>query len=248
MRKIQQPVVVLDKYETEDVNQQLVFTLIDASAFMDELLDMCDTFNDTMERIADSFESIAKSICAIAHDLCNCANVQNKEASSHSPQFPPKETEESSKEDKENIPPLSPLCSPEENLPDETRVREELQLLEESFDIFWEAYGYKRNRQKAWLAWKNMSKRDQKAAIAGVEAYKADCERFARPMCHASSYLHQRRWEDDFNSGLENSFDEINGKRNERTMFTREDYRDRERAQRMEKYARVVEDFRNGNT
>ena len=201
---------------------------------------------DALARIERLLEQTVVQQNAVTNAVTN-AVLQKKEASSLPPQCPPKEDEKRSKKEEENNPPLSPLFLPEENLCVQSRAREEMQELEASFDAFWEAYGYKRNRREAWKVWKSstkMSKKDREAAMAGVEAYKADCERFERPMCHASTYLNQRRWEDDFKSGLENA-DRKNGIRN---IFTREDYRRREREQRMQDYVAVAEEFRSGSS
>lgn len=184
------------------------------------------------------------------------AVLQKKEAASSSPLSSPlKEGEESSKEEEEIHPPIVPPLSPEENLCVENARKElqnddlqekcskrELEELEESFGVFWNAYGYKRNRKEAWTAWKRLSQRDREAAMAGVEAYKADCELFKRPMAHASTYIHQRRWEDDFNTGLENA-ERKNGRSR---IYTREDIRNMEQQQRLEGIARVAAEFRAG--
>ena len=114
--------------------------------------------------------------------------------------------------------------------------------VEQMFKVFWEAYDYKRGKDKAWTAWKRLSKRDREAALAGVEAYKADCDRFDRAQLYPQGYLNQRRWEDDFNSGLQNA-DRVNGRNK---IFTREDVRNLEQQQRMQTVADLAAEYRAG--
>ena len=54
-----------------------------------------------------------------------------------------------------------------------------------SFEIFWEAYG---------------NKKDKKAALDGIQPYKEDCIRCNRTMKYPATYLNGRTWEDDFSA------------------------------------------------
>ena len=44
-----------------------------------------------------------------------------------------------------------------------------------TFEQFWDAYAYKRDRRAAERAWKRLSAADRRAAYEGIEAYRADC-------------------------------------------------------------------------
>ena len=66
-----------------------------------------------------------------------------------------------------------------------------------SFEQFWEAYAYKRDRRSAERAWNRMSLADRRAAFEGIQRYKDDCAAYNRQMMYAQGYLNRRRWEDD---------------------------------------------------
>lgn len=243
--------VMPDVVSDNDLREAAYCLMKDASCFMGNLLERLADAVNTLQYISDSLDRIAEAMpkSDFAGALQDCiAVLQKKEASSSSPLSSPlKEGEESSKEEEETHPPIVPPSSPEENFSlNSAREAMQKQLqqeeLEESFGWFWDAYGYKRNRKEAWTAWKRLSQSDREAAMVGVAAYKADCKRFERPMAHASTYLHQRRWEDDFNSGLENA-ERINGRSR---LYTREDIRNIEQQQRLEGVARVAAEFRAG--
>lgn len=68
----------------------------------------------------------------------------------------------------------------------------------DDFMEFYNAYGYARSKYKAYLSWKKLSKKDKKAAIDAIPAYKEDCKANDREMKYPSTYLNQRTWEDDF--------------------------------------------------
>lgn len=227
-------------------NENLDNLILDASRFMGDLLERFDRFNEAAEDIADGLHEIADALRwqneTMARQNGEMAKWQNKESVSSSPLSSPlKEDEERSKEGEEIYPPIIPPSPSQENF-SLKNAREEMARMEKTFEEFWRAYDYKRNRKNAWLAWKNLSRCDREAAMAGVDAYKADCERFQRPMCHAATYLHQRRWEDDLNTGNENA-DRINGRNR---IFTREDLRKLEQRQRMEEVAQLAADVRAG--
>ena len=63
---------------------------------------------------------------------------------------------------------------------------------------FYNAYGYAKSKSKAYQSWKKLSKKDKKAAIDAIPAYKEDCKANEREMKYPSTYLNQRTWEDDF--------------------------------------------------
>ena len=66
-----------------------------------------------------------------------------------------------------------------------------------SFQEFWDAYALKRDRLAAERAWKKLTATDQRAAIAGIAAYREDCQRRGIAMMYAQGYLSHRRWEDE---------------------------------------------------
>ena len=241
--------VVPETISDNNLREAAYCLMKDASLFMGELLNRLDCGTDIFADVCRALGSIAQTM-ARNGAFCTCAqDVQKKEASSSSPlPSPLKEGEERSKEEEEIHPPIIPPSSPEENFTHNharAKVAQNLAQAEEverQFKLFWQAYDYKRNKERAWTAWKRLSQRDREAAMAGVEAYKADCERFQRAMAHASTYINQRRWEDDFNSGLENA-ERINGRSR---IYTREDIRNMEQQQRLEGIARVAAEFRAG--
>lgn len=71
-----------------------------------------------------------------------------------------------------------------------------------TFQDFWDAYGYRRDRLRAQRAWNRLSAADKKAAVAGIAAYKEDCERRGISLMYGQGYLNNRRWEDDFSDLL----------------------------------------------
>lgn len=72
-----------------------------------------------------------------------------------------------------------------------------------SFDVFWNLYKYKRGKALALKAWNKLKDSDKAAAIEAVPNYLAylDYKRATgreQEQMHASTYLNQRRWEDDY--------------------------------------------------
>lgn len=59
---------------------------------------------------------------------------------------------------------------------------------------FWKKYPSKKNKHKSQIAFKNLSAKDQKAAIEGLGSYEFSKDRRYVPM--ASTWLNGRRWED----------------------------------------------------
>ena len=228
-------------------------TMFDAGRFHGGLLDRLDTFNAQAKSIAEGLHEIADAMRLLMAQngafRAGAKVAQKKEASSSSPLSSPlKEGEESSKEEEETYPPIIPPSPSEENLCVENARAKEAQMMaqaeevEQLFKVFWDAYDYKRGKDKAGAAWKSLSKKDREAALAGVAPYRADCDRFQRPQLYPQGYLNQRRWEDDFNSGLRNA--DIKNGRNK--IFTREDIRKLEQQQRLETAAELAAEYRAG--
>lgn len=72
-----------------------------------------------------------------------------------------------------------------------------------SFDVFWNLYKYKRGKAPALKAWNKLKDSDKAAAIEAVPNYLAylDYKRATgreQEQMHASTYLNQKRWEDDY--------------------------------------------------
>ena len=68
---------------------------------------------------------------------------------------------------------------------------------ENSFKAFWDAYGLKREKAAAEAVWNRLSAKDRRAAMAGIKAYREDCQRRGVAMKYAQGYLSHRRWEDE---------------------------------------------------
>ena len=69
-----------------------------------------------------------------------------------------------------------------------------------TFEEFWEAYAYKRDRRRAQAVWNRMKDEDRRAAFEGIEAYKADCAACERQMVYPERYLKNERWKDDYST------------------------------------------------
>ena len=69
-----------------------------------------------------------------------------------------------------------------------------------TFEEFWEAYAYKRDRRRAQAVWNRMKDEDRRAAFGGIEAYKADCAACERQMVYPERYLKNERWKDDYST------------------------------------------------
>lgn len=84
----------------------------------------------------------------------------------------------------------------------QSRYARELAAHEESFAIFWAKYPRKVSKQEAFKAWKNLTKKAQKAATDAIDAHrdywlKTDREKDKIP--HAATWLRGKRWEDEVN-------------------------------------------------
>ena len=53
-------------------------------------------------------------------------------------------------------------------------------------------------RPSGLTAWKRLSAKDQRAAIAGIAPYREDCRKRGIAMMYGQGYLNHRRWEDEF--------------------------------------------------
>lgn len=62
-------------------------------------------------------------------------------------------------------------------------------------DAYGEAYGAKIDRIAAERAWKRLSDKDKRAAIAGITAYRDYCQSKGIAMKYPSGYLNLHRWE-----------------------------------------------------
>lgn len=69
--------------------------------------------------------------------------------------------------------------------------------IDQEFQKFWDAYGLKRDRVAAERAWRKLSKGDRRAALAGIQRYRDDCEARGISRMYAQGYLNHRRWEDE---------------------------------------------------
>jgi len=65
------------------------------------------------------------------------------------------------------------------------------------FEKFWDKYAMKLDRIAAIKAWNNLDKDLRRAAIAGIQRYRNDCEARGIPRMYAQGYLNHRRWEDE---------------------------------------------------
>lgn len=63
------------------------------------------------------------------------------------------------------------------------------------FEQFWESYPRKLAKARAEIAWRNLTKKDQEAALAGVKTWPFSDEKKYIP--YPATWLNQKRWEDD---------------------------------------------------
>lgn len=71
------------------------------------------------------------------------------------------------------------------------------------FVEFWNTFNFKRNKQTAEKAWKKLNNKDRAAAMAAIPNYHAYLEHkrsmgFNQNNLYPSTYLNERRWEDDY--------------------------------------------------
>ena len=65
------------------------------------------------------------------------------------------------------------------------------------FSEFWEAYGYRRNKQQAAVAWAKIDPNLYPTIIKAAQRCKAEMDASGSIRAHASTWLNQRRWEDE---------------------------------------------------
>jgi len=88
------------------------------------------------------------------------------------------------------------ITSSTQNHTTDTRSSTELRTSNtEDFDLFWGEYPRKVNKKTAQIAWRNLSKTDKKRARDGLKDFPFSKEERFIP--HASTWLRQRRWEDE---------------------------------------------------
>ena len=74
----------------------------------------------------------------------------------------------------------------------------------EFHDAYGRSYGRKLDRIAAERAWRRLSARDKRAAIAGIQTYADDCRQRGIAMKYPSGYLNLHRWEiEEVGSGTE---------------------------------------------
>lgn len=71
------------------------------------------------------------------------------------------------------------------------------------FEVFWNTFNFKRNKQTAEKAWEKLDKKDRAAAMAAIPNYHAYLEHkratgFNQNNLYPATYLNERRWEDDY--------------------------------------------------
>lgn len=66
-----------------------------------------------------------------------------------------------------------------------------------SFNSLWDKYNHKRGKQQALKAYKKLSKKDIIAAVDKIDEYDAFLQVAKISKLHLSTYLNNRRWEDD---------------------------------------------------
>jgi DNA-binding MarR family transcriptional regulator len=88
------------------------------------------------------------------------------------------------------------ITSSTKNHTTDTRSSTESRTTEEiDFEPFWKAYPRKVNKKTAQIAWRNLSKTDKKRARDGLKDFPFSKEERFIP--HASTWIRQRRWEDE---------------------------------------------------
>ena len=71
------------------------------------------------------------------------------------------------------------------------------------FEVFWNTFNFKRNKQTAEKAWKKLNNKDRAEAMAAIPNYHAYLEHkratgFNQNNLYPATYLNERRWEDDY--------------------------------------------------
>jgi len=67
-----------------------------------------------------------------------------------------------------------------------------------TFEIFWNKYDYKKDKENALKQWNKLKQEDQLSAYKGIDKYKRTCGGFGQPaMVYPERYLKYKRWEDE---------------------------------------------------
>jgi len=100
--------------------------------------------------------------------------------------------------------PLFPVSRPKNGLTKQTQKRVTEPLVKnlketiDDFSPFWDKYGRIGNRQQALKAWNRLSKSDKVKAVSLLNFFIDGLPDFQKPLrLHASTYLNNKRWEDE---------------------------------------------------
>lgn len=99
----------------------------------------------------------------------------------------------------------------------ELELESELEDTRDLFASFWALYPRKIARKRASIAWRNLTKADQQAALDALPNHIAAWKRERRPpdkIPHPTTWLHDARWNDEINGtpiGDTRHFDEVLG-------------------------------------
>lgn len=66
-----------------------------------------------------------------------------------------------------------------------------------SFSDFWDLYDYKKNKDTSRKSWKKLTDLEKMRTIETIPQYLVYLAKNNHPQCHASTWLNQKRWEDD---------------------------------------------------
>jgi hypothetical protein len=66
-----------------------------------------------------------------------------------------------------------------------------------SFTDFWDLYDYKKNKATAKKNWSKLTNLEKMRTIEAIPQYLVFLAKNNHPQCHASTWLNQKRWEDD---------------------------------------------------
>jgi len=67
-----------------------------------------------------------------------------------------------------------------------------------SFAAFWNAYGYKVEKQRAEKLWKAMTDTEKEACFIGIKKYDKFLSTGTRAKKNPDTFLHKRAWEDEY--------------------------------------------------
>lgn len=80
---------------------------------------------------------------------------------------------------------------------------------QDDFEVFWQRYDKKVDKQGARRAWNRLSKKDKAAALEGIKPYQEARHYEKRIIQHPTTYLHRRTWEDDFSDYEKKAYYEV---------------------------------------